>query len=229
MTHLDSTFFKKFWSILERLDRMTSGIYPKQACQKDIFIQRVSKLFLKEGYSRFAIAGKFHVGINPKVLKLSYEHQDRIMLNYFSAITGEYETINFAHNEGIRITYEEISLEKFTEILNLCNGTIEERFINEYTSGHKFFAKYIKQINSHPLTALIYERLSGNITDDKLQGVADMIWNSGYWEGDGFYISKGDAIRNKMPQDYAWHYLDQVKNTLIEFKYIKVKKTGFAA
>lgn len=227
MNHINRKFIDKFWNIMGRLERMQSKLYEDGRCERDIFTRRVAKLFIKEGTYRIAIAGKFYIAIvSPVFVRFAYARNDKITLDLYSRF-ADTQTITIDHNDSLRISWEEISHEKFMEVADFCWGSIQDKFMNEYSSTHQYFANDIKKIHEHKTTSIIYDRLSGNITDDVLKGIADLINATEYWDETGFYINQDKKVRGRMPSGEAWFYLEDTKKIITKFGYLKYKEEGY--
>jgi len=229
MQNIDTKFAKKFWSILGRLDRGTSTYYPNSKCARDIFARRVMRFFIKEGAYRFAVNGKFNISyIRPSYIRFGYCYRDKLFLEIFSIIKEDFEIISIEHNDSLRISWQEITAEKMSEISEICAGSLHEKFMNNYSSTKQYFEKDILAIKGHRVTRAIYKKLTGVIKDKTLKEVADIINATKYWDETGFYINQDNNIRKRMPKELAWFYLEDVKKILSELGYLKYKKEEYA-
>lgn len=230
MQNIDTKFVKKFWYILERLDRASSSFYPNGNCARAVFTTRVANLFIKKGAYRFIINGKFYFAyITPSYIRFGYNRRDDICLSILSVVKEDLEQISIAHNDSLRISWEEITEDKLLEISELCAGSLHEKFMNKYSGTQQHFEDDILKIKGHRVTRAIYKKLSGIIKDKTLQEVADIIRATSYWDETGFYINPDKSLRKRMPSNESWFYLEDVKKLVTQFGYLKYTKEGLNA
>lgn len=239
MKQIDLNFINKFWEKMATFSRgideeymQDSDARPDILTPRDRYVRKVAARIKFGKFYRFMIKGKMYIGTAPFKIAFSYLRADKIDIYFISAQTGGMMLLTLDHSDCRFISYEEISEEKFIEAQNLCYGSEEERFNNNYKTVKQVFASHLKEIQSFPLTKLIYERLDTHLNSDKLQGVADLIISSGIYREDGNIntkILKGKRQKDskelilpeKMPNGNAWFYLDDVCKSLHRENYIK--------
>lgn len=237
MKHVNIKLIKKFWDKLGNQERANSDIY--NDCPRSVFVRRLVKKMNFANYYRFMIGEKMHVGTRPLNIYFALTRTDKIIVRYFSVIENDVVELLLSHNDTLNMSYQEISKEQYIGIENICIGTLAERFNNHYGCTHQHFSDYLDSISSHVVTRTIYERLMEDITNDKLQGIADLIQSTGIFNQDGTVNTaittqtKGKKKRQiiyhpqNMPTSHAWFYLVDTRRTLVKFGFIKETEKQF--
>lgn len=240
MKQIDLKFINKFWEKMGTFDRgvdeeymQDADVRPEILTPRDRYVRKVAARIKFASFYRFMIKGNIYIGTAPYLIMFSYTRADKIDVRFVSAQTGGTVCLALSPSETREISYEEISKEQFFGAQNLCIGTDAERFNNNYKTVQQVFSLHMDEIQSHPLTKLVYERLNSDLNRDKLQGVADLILASGIYREDGSINSKYEASKKKkkelnnlvlpenMPSGNAWFYLDDVCKSLKRQNYIK--------
>jgi hypothetical protein len=239
MKQIDLKFINKFWERMGTFDRgvdeeymQDADVRPEILTPRDRYVRKVVARIKFAPFYRFMIKGEMYIGA-PYIIMFAYTRADKISVHFISAQTGKKACLTLSPNDTREISYEEISKEQFFGTQNICIGTDAERFNNNYKTVQQVFASHMDEIQSHPLTKLVYERLDTDLNRDKLQGVADLIIASGIYREDGSINSKYETSKRKkkelnqfvlpenMPSGNAWFYLDDVCKSLKRQNYIK--------